>query len=157
MVKKQTPRETILELGKECRNCGRCCQYTSGYVLPADIRPIAEYLGITEEELKDRYLEEVDVFNTALYKPKTKKPYGPCVFYEKGCSIHAVKPFHCRIGTCSKHGKAITEWFYLNYCVTDNISSLRQWAARVKVIPTIEGGRIDELVTTDLKKKIQGE
>ncbi|MGM5488745.1 MAG: YkgJ family cysteine cluster protein [Nanobdellota archaeon] len=142
-----------------CNNCGGCCQYAAGYVLPEDIPRIAGYLGISEEELKDRYLVEVDVFATTLHKPKiTKEPFGPCIFYEQGCSIHEMKPFHCRIGTCSRHGKAITEWFYLNYCVRDTISSLRQWAARTRVVPTIEGGWIHQLVKDkNLRDKIQGD
>jgi len=114
---------------------------------------IARNLKLTEEELTKNCLEPVTKFNTTLHRPvavKKGKPYGTCIFYntEKGCIIHDVKPLHCRVSTCSKHGEALSVWFHLNYFVNPaDPESIRQWKLYLnsggKNIP---GGKLEELV-----------
>jgi len=157
MITKRTTKKKALELGKDCKKCGHCCSFGSGYVLNEGMDAMAKALNITKEQLKKDYLEGVEVFNTDIYKIKTKKqgkPYGKCILFskEKGCTIHESKPLHCRIGNCNKHGEELAEWFFLNYTVNKNDpESIRQWAARLKVKKTIRGGELEDLVPDKAK------
>ena len=153
LITKSTPLSKVLRLGKECRKCGHCCRYGTGFLVKEDTPKIAKFLKLTEKELIKNCLEKVTKFNTTLYRPvsaKNKKPYGVCIFYntEKGCTIHPVKPLHCRISNCNEYGENISVWFHLNYFVNSHDpQSIREWAlylgAGGKNIP---GGTLAELV-----------
>jgi Fe-S-cluster containining protein len=166
-IKKDTPLKDILEKGNaiNCKKCGHCCKYSSGFLIETDITKIKDFLDIDEKELKEKYLENVDLFNTVMFRPKILrdgKPFGKCIFLndDDKCKIHKVKPMQCKIGICDeKHGHEIMEWFYLNYCVKPfNRSSLLQWQARLKSHDTIEGGRIEELIPSkEIRNKILSE
>jgi Fe-S-cluster containining protein len=148
----KTPLKDVLKLAKDCNKCGHCCKYSSGYLAKGEEKKIAEFLGITEQELKEKFLEEGEKFNTKLLRPKQikkDKPYGECVFLDKkeGCSIQEVKPLHCKIGNCNEHGEALHLWFTLNYFVNkSDPESIRQWATYLKTHPTLPGGNLEELV-----------
>ena len=80
-----------------CKSCeGNCCIGESGYiwVSPIEIKEIAKFLGINEEEFKKEYLIKVG------YKYSIKeKPYKggfACVFFDNGCKIYEVRPKQCR-------------------------------------------------------------
>jgi len=162
MIKKDTPIQTALELGRACKKCGHCCSYGSGYVLEKELKRIAEFLKISEKELKEKHLDEVYRFGNFVYKPKIKyksdMPYGKCIFLKKNneCSINEVKSLHCRIGNCNPvHGEQLSEWFMVNYLVDPyNANSIREWALRVETRPTIEGARPEDLVGAQKLKKI---
>ena len=155
----KTPPSEILSLGHNCRQCGHCCSHGSGFLVGEDAKEISKHLKITEEELKQKYLEEKELFNTKLLRPKliTKnKPYGKCIFLkDKICSIHKVKPFQCRIGNCSEDGEELSIWFTLNYLVNrDDPESIRQYAAYlISGGKTLEGGQLEELVPDKEKLK----
>ncbi len=153
MITRKTPKEEVLSMGKSCRMCGHCCRFGAGCLAEDDLERLSALLGLKEEEVKEKYLEEVDLFNTKMLRPrilrKNGKPFGPCVFLteDNKCSIHEAKPLQCRIGSCMKEGSDIMEWFYLNYCVDPfDPASLRQWSERLKVKQTITGGRPEDLV-----------
>ena len=156
-----TPQEQILELGKNCDKSGHCCSFGGGYVLEDDIPKMAEHLGINEDEFKEKYLDEHEKFNTKCYKlkhdKKDGKPFGPCVFLDENklCSIHDVKPLHCRVGNCCRmNGEQLSIWFALNHFVDENDpESIRQWATYLKSHPTIPGGELHELVPDKEKLK----
>ena len=160
MISRLTPKEEILKLGEECERCGHCCTYGSGFVLPEDIKQMSKGLKESPAEIKERYLDEHEIFNTQIHKIKVKKhgkPYGKCIFYipEEGCTIHEFKPLHCRIGSCKRHGEEAAEWFFLKFIVNpDDPESIRQWAARLKGRKTIPGGALEELVP-DKRKLIK--
>ncbi len=153
-ISTKTPLKDILDLTVDCRGCTHCCKYDSGYLVEDDAKKIAKFLKIKEKKFKKEFLQEGEKFNTKLMKPKLikkdeKSPYGECVFLDEkqGCSIHNVKPLHCKVGNCDKHGEAIHLWFTLNYFVNKNDpESVRQWATYLKTHPTIPGGRLEELV-----------
>jgi len=157
-ISKKTPKETILELGKECKRCNKCCKFGSGFLIDDDIKNIANFLGIKEEELKKNYLEEVEKFNTKRFRPiilKQGKKYGSCVFLSKdGCKIHKVKPFECKISNCNEYGQSISIWFMLNYFVNaDDPKSIRQYATYLKTHPTLPGAKLKDLVPDNEKLK----
>lgn len=151
-ISTKTPKEDILKLLKDCGKCGSCCKYSSGYLVEEDHKRIAEFLEITEKELEEKFLEEGEKYNTKRFRPKILrkgKPYGECIFLDKkeGCTIHEVKPLHCKVGECKDHGESTHLWFTLNYFVNKNDpESIRQWAAYLKTHPTIPGGKLEELV-----------
>ena len=87
---KKTPVEEVLNLTHpcECEACNNGCKYGSGFLVDEDIKEIARFLHISEEELKKKFLEETEKFNTKRYRPKIlrkDKPYGKCIFFDKGC------------------------------------------------------------------------
>lgn len=140
-----------MELGKICQRKNNCCKHGSGCLVKDDLKNIAKFLGIDEKELKEKYLEEIEKFNTKLLRPKLVKkdrPYGPCIFFnDRGCKIHPVKPLECKIGNCSKYGQKLSIWFMLNHQVNVNDpESIRQYAIYLKTHPTIQGGKLGELV-----------
>ncbi|MBW2965815.1 hypothetical protein KY342_01785, partial [Candidatus Woesearchaeota archaeon] len=106
----------------------------------------------TEKELQEKYLEEKELFNTKLSRPKPKtnnKPYGECAFLsDKKCKIHQVKPLQCKVGNCSEYGEELTVWFDLNYFVNeDDPQSIREWKLYLDSGgKTIKGGELKDLV-----------
>lgn len=152
IISKGTPKEVMLRIGSKCGKCGSCCRHGSGYLLPDDVPRIAKFLSLTEADLRQHCLEEVEIFHTRMLRPlvvKNKKPYGTCIFYntKEGCTIHEVKPFQCRLGTCSEHGTKSIQWFFLNHCVNpDDPQSVREWASYLKHNDIIPGGRLQEVV-----------
>ena len=104
MIRKETPLSDVLEIGKGCQRRNNCCKHGSGCLVNDDLRNISLFLGISEKEVKEKYLEGVEKFNTRLFRPKIVrdgKPYGVCIFFdEKGCKIHSVKPTECKVGNC---------------------------------------------------------
>lgn len=124
-----------------------------------DLKNIVRFLGVKEEEVKEKYLEEKELFNTRLLRPKLKtndKPYGKCVFlYDKKCKIHEVKPLQCKVGNCNEYGEELSIWFMLNYLINkDDPESIRQYAAYLKSGgKTIAGGKLEELVPDKEKLK----
>lgn len=87
----------------ECRRCGECCKGFGGtYVTEADIRAIARYLAIDPEAVLARYCQ----FSGG--RPVLAQgPDGYCVFHERLCTIHPVKPRMCR------------QWPYLEAVLVD--------------------------------------
>ena len=75
-----------------CHGCGHCCTFPGGFVYGSEkeFRRIAEYLGLAFETFLERYTEEIDG-KVSLVSPDN----GPCVFYDKGCSIYPVRPSQC--------------------------------------------------------------
>ncbi len=150
-ITKDSPLKMVKAFGKECRKCGGCCSHGTGFLVPEDIQRVAKFLNITGDKLKELYLDENDMFNTSAWKPRTiKKPFGPCVFFDKkeGCTIHVAKPFQCMITNCGPYSEQAIQWLYLNYFVNpDDPESVRQWASFLKHKEwVIEGGNLHELV-----------
>ncbi len=157
IISKHTPKEIVLKLGEDCssENCSKtshCCSYSTGFLAEDDLPRIAKHLRMSEEKLKEKYLEEKRMFNTPALKPKSlkeDKPYGPCVFLNesKGCMIHEVKPLQCRIYSCKEYGTDLMHWFYLNHLVNPkDPQSVREYAEFIKFSNPIPGGNLEELV-----------
>jgi len=159
MITKKTPKDKILELAKECRKCGSCCRFTGGFILEKEISGIAQFLGLSKKEFMKKYLDEVEMFNTKVFKMKreiSEKPFSPCVFYDEAekCMIHDSKPLHCRVGNCNENGEELIQWYFLNNLVNENDpESVRQWATFIKQNNPIPGGNLSELVPDKEKLK----
>ena len=158
MITKTTQLKEILKIGEDCSKCGNCCSHGTGFLSGDDLKNIAGMLNMSEEEVKQEYLEEVEHFNKILLRPKTQsKPYGRCIFLKDNlCKIHEVKPLQCKIGNCGSD--ELSAWFLLN-CVldVDDPEAIRQYKIYLESGgKEISGGRLQELVPDkdELKKII---
>jgi len=153
---KNTDVKEVLKLTNPCK-CNACtvgCRHGSGVLADDDIPKLAKFLQISEEQLKKKYLEEVERFNTKKYRPKIlreDKPYGKCIFFdeEKGCTVHDAKPLECKIAMgCKDYGEKLSIWFMLNQFVNkDDAESVRQYASYLKTGgKTIKGAELKNLV-----------
>ena len=157
IIIKNTPLKDVLKLAAPCR-CNACnhgCKYGSGSLAGEDAKKISAFLEISEEELKKGFLEEVELFNKKILRPKLvregNKTYGQCVFYDdaKGCTIHEVKPLECKTSIqCKDYGEDLSVWFMLNHVVDlQDAESIRQYAQYIKsggkLIP---GASLEEIV-----------
>ncbi len=88
-------------LAFDCQGCGRCCAGPEeGYVWLTDkeAAAIAEFLGITDTEMRDKHVRRVG----QRLSLREKKPSRDCVFLEaddqghRKCSIYSVRPMQCR-------------------------------------------------------------
>ena len=141
------PLRDVLKIAAPCRcnSCNHGCRYGSGFLAEDDAKNIASFLKISEEELKKEFLEEKDMFNKKMLRPKLLKqegkPYGQCVFYsdKKGCAIHAAKPLECKTSIgCKEEGEELSVWFMVNYIIdSKDPESIRQYAQYIK-----SGGRL---------------
>ena len=159
MIHKDMSPEEVLQLTRDEQRTHEGCKYGSGYLTEEDLTNIAHHIGITETELKEKYLEEAEKFSTKTHRPKLirkGKPYGQCIFLKEGkCSIEKVKPFHCRISNHGKTSEMVQQWFDLNFFVDpENPNSIREYAQVLKVREPIKGGRLEDIVPKHKLKEI---
>ncbi|MBT5021623.1 hypothetical protein HOK51_02465 [Candidatus Woesearchaeota archaeon] len=153
-ITKNTPQEYVEKLSEECKKCGNCCSFGSGFILQEEIKKIAEFLDLTQKELKEKFLKEVEFFNTKQYRVKMEKnqnlPHGKCAFLlgNKTCAINKVKPLHCKISNCKDHGDEVQTWFMANYFLNSNDpESIRQYASYLKTGGRLlSGAKLEDLV-----------
>ena len=78
-----------------CIGCGRCCTIPDGVVFleGEDIRNLAQYLGISEEEFLQKYTHTEGKFVVL-----NDFPNGECIFYRRGegCAVYPARPRQCR-------------------------------------------------------------
>jgi len=87
------PSETITpEDLFQCQQCGDCCRgYGGTYLTDMDITAIADFLHISPDVFISTYC------TYSGGRPMlAQKPDGYCVFWDKLCRIHAVKPRMCK-------------------------------------------------------------
>lgn len=157
LIHKNTPLKEVLKLAApcQCNACSHGCKFGSGTLIGDDAKNIAKFLGVSEETLNKGFLDEIELFNKKLLRPKLIKeknnPYGRCIFFDdsKGCTVHEVKPLECRTSIgCKDYGEELSVWFMVNHVVDPNdAESIRQYAKYIRSGgKLIEGGRIEQLV-----------
>ena len=73
-----------------CQQCGYCCQGETTVSLDEnDQKRMIRHLGMQREEVARKYWRQTG--NTTQMKTVD----GHCIFYDKGCTIHAGKPWRC--------------------------------------------------------------
>jgi Fe-S-cluster containining protein len=145
MLTRKTKLSEVLELSKDCKKCGKCCAFGSGFLLDEDVSRIAKFLKIPEKEFIEKYLEKKEMYGKEIHKIKG----NPCMFLEKDkCKIHEAKPLNCRIATCKPAGEEISVWFMLNHLVDEkNPQSIRDWKVCIECGgKNIPGGKLEEIV-----------
>ena len=111
------------------------------------------------EELKEKYLSEVEKFHTKRHQPKIKreegKPHGTCIFYDNGCTLHPVKPMECKVSSgCNGQGEDINQWVLFHTFVNPaDPQSVREWASWLKFRKPITGAKVEEIVPDEKKRK----
>lgn len=156
-IRRNMTAEEVMKLAKPC-SCEACrhgCTMGSGVLAEGDKERLARYLGITEQELEEKYLEKTEQFNRTRFRPrllrKGGRPYGRCVFYDdkEGCAVHEAKPLQCRTAMgCKDYGEDLATWFAVNHLVdSDDPESVRQYEAALKGgMRAIQGGKVEDIV-----------
>ncbi len=157
MVTKNTPLKDVLKLAAPCRcnSCNHGCKYGSGSLVEDDPKKIAGFLKVSEEDLKKDFLEETELFNRKILRPRLLrekgKVHGRCIFYDdkKGCTIHEVKPLECKTSIqCKDYGEDLSIWFMVNHMVdTKDPESVRQYSQYIKSGgKIIQGAELENLI-----------
>ena len=75
-----------------CQKCGDCCKgYGGTFIDEADIERIAAFIKTDPKTFVERYCQ------LSGGKPVlSQKKDGYCIFWERECTIHPVKPMMCR-------------------------------------------------------------
>lgn len=83
-------RDTLEKMIFECQQCGACCHgQTTVSLDETDQGRMASYMGMSVEELKERYLR----VSGKVVQMRVED--GHCVFYKQGCTVHPGKPWRC--------------------------------------------------------------
>src|SRR3990167_9663442 len=105
IITTKTTKEQLASLSPPCR-CKSCeigCSYGGGILADEDISKIAKHLNISVDQLKKEYLEEIEKFHVKRFRPKIMRkenlPHGKCIFFDRGCTIHSVKPVECKVSS----------------------------------------------------------
>jgi len=165
-IVKDTPLKEILKLTPAC-SCDACnhgCKFGSGYFVDGQISKVAEYMNISLDELKKKYLTKEIMLNRIMYRPKRKRekakmPFGECIFFDSNkerCKIHLVKPLQCQIAMgCRDYGEDIMTWFLVNYVLDlDDNESIREYNIYIKSGgKVLKGGSLKDLILD--KKKLK--
>lgn len=173
-ITKDSQKEEVIALAPACQ-CDKCeigCLYGSGAFVQGQLEPLAKFLNISLEELKENYLEEIEKFHTKLWRPKLikkkglkqifglqeKKPHGQCIFFDKKkkCTIHPVKPLECKVASgCSGQGDDAIAWFDFHYFFNINDpESVRSYSSYIDSGGrVIKGGELDLLFPTEKEKE----
>jgi len=85
-----------IQMDFQCKRCGHCCQVADPIdIYPKDIRRLASFFNISEEEA----IEEYTIPHPKESDLRAFKATEPCRFYDKaqnGCSIYQARPMVCR-------------------------------------------------------------
>ena len=148
---------TVTELERSpCQQCGKCCEIHPCALAPDDLSRIANFLGLTEEELFRNFLvldyvedSEHGSYYVAparngdragrIVDAKWTFAESPCIFLQdRRCSIEQVKPkggreFYCSLITNSNRNligyskkKAAQDW-----SKSDSLNQLLNLAAKI--------------------------
>ena len=108
-----------------CRHCGACCKGKDAFVWLShdDLRRLADYLDISDDEFRRVYTEVVD--KAVVLK---SFPNGDCIFYEEsvGCRVHPARPLQC---------EAFPFW-------AEYVRNSSGWAMAAKRCPGVNSGEL---------------
>ena len=120
-----------------CQKCGECCRgYGGTYVSQEDIVRISEYLNSDPRRFVD------DFCQLSADRPLlAQRQNGYCVFWDRLCTIHPVKPKMCK------------KWPFIESLLVD----VNNWQIMASACPGIRADLPDQLVldiaNTMLSKK----
>ncbi len=76
----------------QCKMCGDCCKgYGGTYVTQKDIKAISDYIKTDPKRFIAKYCSM-----SGKRPVLTQGQNGYCIFWDKHCTIHPVKPRMCR-------------------------------------------------------------
>jgi len=116
-----------------CKMCGDCCVgYGGTYVTEADVAAISAYIQSDPQEFVAAYCQ-MSGGRPVLRQGKN----GYCVFWDRKCTVHPVKPKMCR------------EWPFIASVLTD----VRNWSIMADSCPGIQGDAPEDLVRARVEKE----
>jgi Fe-S-cluster containining protein len=86
---------------KKCSECdGNCCIGESGYIWinPQESKALSEHLGISLQELQEKYLTKIK-YKYSIKEKKVSENNYACIFFDlekKQCSVYEYRPVQCR-------------------------------------------------------------
>ena len=118
----------------QCKKCGECCKgYGGTYLTQNDVMAIAAYIHTNP----DTFIKEYCVISGK--NPVIKQnQQGYCIFWDKICTIHPVKPRMCR------------EWPFIKPVVKD----IANWEIMAGSCPGIYTNFPDEVIKTIIEKEL---
>lgn len=119
----------------QCKNCGDCCKgYGGTFVSEDEIKAISAFIGKDPEGFIAAYCR------ISGGKPLLAQgPDGYCIFWDRLCTIHPVKPRMCR------------EWPFIKSVLVD----FRNWEVMAQMCPGIQANVPDDAIKTYLKRVLE--
>jgi uncharacterized protein len=118
----------------ECTQCGDCCRgYGGTYVTEGDIARIAAFLQMAASEFKQRYCVW-----SGDRPVLSQQANGYCIFFNRNCTIHAVKPRMCR------------QWPYIRSLLVD----IANWRIMASMCPGMRTDVDGERLLAAIRQKM---
>ena len=117
----------------KCQKCGDCCKgYGGTFLTGNDIKTIAGYIGTDPPTFIAKYCQ------LSGDKPiLAQGPNGHCIFWDKFCTIHSVKPRMC------------SEWPFIKSVLVD----VKNWHIMAGLCPGMRTDVIDNTIKACVKKE----
>ena len=117
-----------------CIKCGDCCKgYGGAFVTPDDIKAISNYIKTDPEHFIEEFCQ-ISGGKPLLAQGKN----GYCVFWDKVCTIHPVKPRMCK------------EWPFIKAVLVD----IQNWHIMASLCPGIHTNILKDIVQDCVRKKL---
>ena len=117
-----------------CIQCGECCKgYGGTYLSVTDIDTISRFLGISADWLVAHYTRQ-----SGGRRLIAQGDNGYCIFWDKVCTIHPVKPKMCR------------QWPFIRSILAD----VGNWQAMASSCPGMNANAPDHKILECVKKAL---
>ena len=121
----------------ECHRCGDCCKGFGGtYLSVEDIEAISRYIGSNSEKFVARYCS-----HSGTKPVLAQRSDGYCIFWDKICTIHPVKPRMCR------------RWPYIKSILIDPGNWMSMADSCPGIVTELPVERIVEVVQSKISKE----
>ena len=120
----------------DCTMCGDCCRGFGGTIVTEqDIERIAAYIGVDPGSFADRYCA-----TSGSQRVLAQGEDGCCVFFDKLCTIHPVKPRMCRA------------WPFIRPVLVDVVN----WHSMAASCPGMRTDLPDDVITACVERVLEG-
>ena len=117
-----------------CTRCGDCCKgYGGTFLSEADIIALSRYLGLSPHRIVADYTRPSG--NRRLI---AQGGNGYCIFWDKLCTIHPVKPKMCR------------QWPFIHSVLAD----VTNWRAMAASCPGMDADAPDRIILKCVRKAL---
>ncbi len=118
-----------------CTLCGDCCNgYGGTYLSEADIESIARHLGMPVDRLVSDH-----TCKSGKQRVIAQGDNGYCIFWDKVCTIHPVKPKMCR------------QWPFIRSILVD----VTNWQAMAASCPGMQADAPKQKILACVKKALR--
>ncbi|MGD8700909.1 MAG: YkgJ family cysteine cluster protein [Desulfosarcina sp.] len=118
-----------------CTRCGDCCKgYGGTYLTEGDIDAIAGFIGVQRDRFKTEY-----TCKSGERRVIAQGDNGYCIFWDKVCTIHAVKPDMCR------------QWPFIRSILVE----VANWRAMASTCPGMNADALDDHIRDCVEKALK--